>query len=282
MNAVAIVPILLSACLAGALSAQSVYRAQTDAVVITAAVTDGRRPVTGLTAADFEVRDNGVVQEIADFSRETLPVDLTLTIDLSGSMKPADRAVIERAIARIGAALEPRDRAGISTFGQRIVERTALQHPPIRADVTGVGQGGSAVLDALLLSLVTPPVSDRRQLVIFMTDGADTGSYFDSRLVVETAKYASARTSVLLVPNRASSRTLGVLQAVASITGGEMTELKKKDELGPSFLKALEDVRESYVIRYSPSGVQQPGWHELAVSLKSKSYRVRARQGYWR
>ncbi len=43
------------------------------AVRVDALVTDGRRPVTGLTAANFELRDNGVVQTIIDVIRRRCP-----------------------------------------------------------------------------------------------------------------------------------------------------------------------------------------------------------------
>jgi hypothetical protein len=37
------------------------FRSRTAAVRVDALVTDGRHPVAGLTAANFELRDNGVL-----------------------------------------------------------------------------------------------------------------------------------------------------------------------------------------------------------------------------
>lgn len=42
-------------------NAAQTFRAGTDAVQVDVLVTRGDRPVAGLTAADFELRDNGVV-----------------------------------------------------------------------------------------------------------------------------------------------------------------------------------------------------------------------------
>jgi len=276
-----VVALLAQAAIPGAPPPQTVYRAQTDVVVIDAAVTNGRTPVTNLTKDDFEVKDNGVVQSILDFSRETAPLDVTVTIDVSGSMTRADRVVVERALAAISGALTPADRAAVVTFGTQITERVPLQPGPIVTDLSTIGSGGSAVFDALLLALVTPPAPGRRQFGLFMTDGEDNASLFDSRTVVETARHAGSLISIVVVENRASLFVQGALRAVALNTGGEVIELKKKDGLSLAFLTALENFRTSFVLRYSPTGVEPTGWHDVSVSVRSRGYTVRARRGYW-
>ena len=45
-----------------------------------------RRPVTGLKAADFELLDNGVPQEITEVAYERLPIDVTFLLDVSASV----------------------------------------------------------------------------------------------------------------------------------------------------------------------------------------------------
>jgi VWFA-related protein len=267
----------------GTQGAQGVFRSRAEVVVIDAAVTDGRRPITNLTKDDFELRDNGVVQQILDFSRETMPLDVTVTIDLSGSMTPAKRAVVLRAIDQVSAALGPADRGAVVTFATRVTERTPLMAPPMAVDLSMTGSG-TAVRDALLLSLVSAPVVDRRQFGLFMTDGEDTTSYFDARTVAETARHASGQTTVVIVRDDGKLKdnaAKAMFQAVASTTGGEVVELERGDDLSRAFLAALESFRTSYVLRYSPVGVPAPGWHEVSVRTKSRKYNVRARRGYW-
>jgi hypothetical protein len=58
-----------------------VFRAASNLVAVPVSVEDGNTPVTGLTAADFELRDNGIVQTIELVAGETTPVDLTVAID---------------------------------------------------------------------------------------------------------------------------------------------------------------------------------------------------------
>jgi hypothetical protein len=267
----------------GGQAAQTIYRARTDLVMVDVAVTDGRTPVGHLTKDDFELRDNGVVQNILDVSRERWPLDVTLTIDVSGSMTPSKRAVIERAVAKIAGALAPADRAAVATFASHSVERLPLQHPPLNIVLPGSGTG-TALLDALLLSLVTAPVVDRRQLGLFMTDGDDTSSYFDAATVTDTARYATGQTSIVIVRDsgRLKNDTIRTaFRSVVTTTGGELIELEKDDDLGQAFLTALENFRASYVLRYAPTSVGSSVWHDVDVRVKSKKYTVRARRGYW-
>lgn len=260
--------------------AQGVYRSLTDVVVIDVAVNDGKKAVPSLTKDDFDIRDNGVVQRVLDVSRESMPLDMTLTIDVSGSMTREDREVVQRAVGQLSDALDQGDRVRVMTFATLTAERTPLASPPINVDLSHVGPG-TAVFDSLLLSIITPPMIDRRQIVLFMTDGQDTTSSFSGTTVVETAKHASAPTTIVLVPNRAPNPVRGLLTSVAAQTGGEVVELKGHNQLSQAFITALQNFKTSYLVRYSPSGVSKTGWHDVAVRIKSKNYQVRARRGYW-
>ena len=263
----------------GAPRVQSVFRASADLVVIDAAVQDGRKPVGGLTKEDFEIRDNGIVQRVLDVSHESVPLDVTITIDVSSSMTRKDRDLVKRAVTQVSDSLKPSDRARVIVFAAAVSEAKALSHPPISVDLSTTSDG-TAVFDALLLSLVSPPIVDRRQFVLFMTDGFDTSSSFDGSLAIETARHASAATTVVLVPSRAPDQTRGMLVSVAAQTGGEVIELKGHDQLSQAFLTALDNFRTSYMVRYIPTGVAKTGWHDVTVRVKSKNYSIRARRGY--
>ena len=274
--------LLLAAASAGVASSAQIYRSRAEVVVIDVSVMDGRRPVLQLQRDDFELRDSGVVQQILDFDSQTLPLDVTVTVDISGSMTPEKRATVERAIGQVSRALRPDDRGAVVTFAARISERSPLQAPPILVDLSGVGPGTS-VRDALLLSLVTDRRDDRRQLNLFMTDGDDTSSYFDTRTVVETARHAGGQTSVILVRDNGRLRgpTREMIDQVAATTGGEVLELDGGDDLSNAFLRTVEAFRTSYVLRYTPNGVSATGWNEVVVRVKKRNYTVRARNGYW-
>ena len=86
--------LLMSAVLAAAPGPQDSaqaprFKTRVAAVRVDALVTNGRRPVTGLTAANFELRDNGVVQTITDVHHETLPLNIICALD-SAAASPGE------------------------------------------------------------------------------------------------------------------------------------------------------------------------------------------------
>ena len=79
-----------------------VFRAGADLVTVEASVRRDRRAVVGLTAADFELLDNGVAQEISDVTYEKLPIDVTVVLDVSSSVT-GPTPISRPSIARTGA-----------------------------------------------------------------------------------------------------------------------------------------------------------------------------------
>jgi hypothetical protein len=258
---------------------QARFAARASAVVIDVSVTNDGQAVGGLTLDDFIVLDNGVPQKVLDLSQDRLPTDVSITADISGSMRPADRQVINAAIEQVGRALRPDDRVMATLFWSHISERIPLGPAPITLTAWETGLNTS-IFDALLLALVRPDLPDRRQFSIFMTDGMDTSSYFDAALVRDTARYTSAPITIVLAPDRAPALMDETLKTVALQTGGELIALKDRQRLRETFGQALENFRSSYVLRYVPTGVSAPGWHTVTISVKNQRYTVRARQGY--
>lgn len=264
---------------------QPVFRAGIDVVAIDVTVMDGKKPVANLTKADFRLTDDGVAQTLLDAGLEQLPLDVTLTIDISGSVTPDKRAAIERAVRQVIDTLHPDDRCSVVSFGARIAEEAPLAHPPVALGLANRESGGTSFLDTLLLSLVTAPSIGRRQLNLFLTDGLDTTSFFKAPLVLETMKFATGQTSVILVRggsfNLEDGPTRDLLKTVTATSGGQIVPLNRHEELKSTFLAALDEFRTSYQLRYVATGVSRPGWHPVVVSVGKNKYTVRARQGYW-
>jgi hypothetical protein len=271
---------------AGTLFAQQgVFRARTDVVAIDVSVMDGKKAVTSLTMKDFRLTDEGVAQTLIDVGREPMPLDITLTIDISGSVSAEQRATIERAIQQVSATLRAEDRCSVVSFDGHILEEAPLHQPPLRFTLTK-RSAGTSLIDALLLSMVTAPTVGRRQLNLVLTDGIDTTSFFDRARVTDTMKYANGQTSVVLVGGRyvpvRDNATRELLNDVTATSGGQVVVLNRDEELSATFLAALEEFRTSYLLRYTPTGVSRSGWHAVKVTVNGRSNNaVRARQGYW-
>lgn len=123
--------IALTAMSAFAADTDPVFRSDVSLVRVDAQVVDrNNRAITGLSAEDFVLTENGKVQEIRNFEKEEMPVDVLLLLDVSGSMRPH----VERiATAADGALreLSEQDRVAIMVFDRstrvRLPFRNSLQ-----------------------------------------------------------------------------------------------------------------------------------------------------------
>ena len=70
---------------------------------------------------------------------------------------------------------------------------------------------------------------------------------------------------------------------IAGETGGFVTTVEPGENLTTKFRRVLEDFRSSYVLYFTPRGVDRAGAHTLEVRVKRPGVDVRARRGYvWR
>jgi len=175
------------------------FRAGTSAIAVDVAVNDGRRTVTGLTAADFELTDNGAPQEIEAASLEHLPFDLTLVVDTSGSLSGAPLAQFKKDIASIGAMLSPNDRFRLVTFATRASDAFGWQPGAADPPVARIAAGGAtAFYQAIAASLLRPSEPGRRQLIVALSDGYDTVSFLDAPDVRDLARRADGVLHIVL------------------------------------------------------------------------------------
>lgn len=265
------------------------YASLTSSVVVDVSVRQGDQPVMGLSVEDFRLTDNGIVQTLASASREVLPLDVTLILDTSDSISGTMFQSLQRATAAVADSLQPTDRASLVIFDQHIRQVTGFEpgREGVRTDVLHTPQGLTALFDAIAASLITRVEPTRRRMAIVITDGADVVSFTDERDVVDLAArsgvavFAVAVTDgTTRVPVRASNPAL--FRALTSTTGGALTVLQRDQDLSRTFVRAVEDFRTSYVLRYTPSHTTAAGWHDLSVTVTRRGrYDVRARKGYF-
>jgi VWFA-related protein len=257
------------------------FQSTIHAVSVDVAVFKGDLAVRNLGVDDFEVRDNLVRQTLQAVDPNTLPIDLRLVLDTSGSISDRDLARYVQTMNRVAATLEARDRCEIITFNSRIADAASLQHPPIKIALQRGGQDGTAFFDAVALAMVTMPTPDRRQITIVLSDALDNTSLFDEKAMLDAARRTDAVVYTILPGDPKDSRTVSVarLQALSLLTGGRLV-LVHEAAVGTAVIDAIAEFRQGYVLRYVLTGVQLSGWHKLDVRVKS-GYRVRARQGYF-
>ena len=277
-----------------------VFRAGADIVSVEASVRRDRRAVTGLKSTDFELLDNGVAQEIAEVSYEKLPIDVTVLLDTSASVTGASLDRLRDALRQLRTDLGAKDRLRLVTFNMRVRRLIDFGDPRAVTDKALAsldGAGSSAVFDSLAVALAgtTPP--GRRQLVVLFSDGQDSSSISDADTLLDVARRSTPTVAVVLSSasrqrpaallrnsTKLASATVGELvDQIASETGGFVAAVGPEEDVTSTFRRVLEQFRTSYVLYFTPKGVERQGSHTLEVRVKNAKVDVRARRGYiWR
>lgn len=249
-------------------------------VFLTAQDSEGRY-LTGLTADDFRVYEDGVEQKVAVFERED--VDSAIGIMLDNSLSMVD--ILPRMKAGLLDFAEHKDSFAelfVMTFGTRVRVLQDVDESPARLEATlkplGV-QGTSVLFDALVAGL--RKVSDRdptRKALLVFTDGIDTASKAGYRDVLLEAQKAGA----LLYFIPIGSRILideHTIEALARETGGRVIYLSKSDPVPPAMEAIREELARQYYVGYYAS--RKPGFHSIRIEVPSKNVTIRAKTGYY-
>lgn len=301
--------ILLAALFIAAQAPQAPrFRSSVDAVRVDALVTDGNRPVTGLTAADFELSDSGVGQVVESVSVDEVPISMMIVLDTSTSVQGAtlDR-LKEAALAAVG-ALKPDDRTALVLCSSelRLASGWSADRTGITAAISSAkAGGGTSIYDATFTALtLRDDQPGIRSLVVVFSDGADTSSWLPAEAVLEKGRRTDAvvyavvlgpdasgirgegklmfRSGVLLSAPRVRSLLNGtpMLEELTELTGGDRFATERTGELRAAFTRVVTEFRSRYLLTYTPRGVDAAGWHPLEVKLKDRKGKVKARRGY--
>jgi Ca-activated chloride channel family protein len=290
----------LAAVLLAAASAQvppPTFNVEVEAVYVDVFVTEGNRPVTGLTAADFELKDDGVRQRLELVAVESLPLATFLVLDASGSVE-GDKLVHLQAAARglIG-GLRTGDEAALVTFNHEIRVRVPPTGDRTRLErgVNGILPGGStALFDAVYAGTMLASGGGRSLLVVF-TDGDDNLSWLEAgevRRVLEESNVLVQAVGV--VPSDEVTRAyearrlplpeppqVRVLRDLADVTGGQFWPAASADKLGEAFLAIADAMKTRYVLRFEPDRARREGLHPLEVRLTRRKGAVHCRKAYF-
>jgi Ca-activated chloride channel family protein len=274
---------------------QPVFRAGTELVRIDALVTDDGVPVEGLTATDFEVRDNRVVQTVA--ATATIEsVQLGVVLDASGSMTGGRMALARRATSDLLGQLTQADRFSVVAFGDQVAivaNRGTSVADAVAALESLKAGGGTALLDATFAGILAADAGDGPKLLVVMTDGGNNASWLQAGAVIDAARRHETVVYPVAVdpdrrwPSRVSwfrrtSDSLALLRVIADQTGGRQVDAGWDRSLGEVFQTILREYRRRYIISFTPTSVGSgDGWHDLEVRVKRRGATVRARTRYW-
>jgi VWFA-related protein len=302
----AILSYLCIASLAGGLAFAAPpgqIRVQVNLVNLFATVRDKHKAiVTGLKQDDFQVYEDGQLQEITNFSAESnLPITLGILIDTSGSeyfMLSGEKEAGSRFLARV---LRKGDLAMIMSFDtdvdlladftdDRGMLNRAINRAQINAPSSGMitqgplpssGTGGTNFYDAVYLAAHDKLSSEAgRKAVVVLTDAEDTGSKLRLEDAVEAAQRTDTVVHILLVA--ADGGDQGVAKRLTDETGGRMIVVRSEKNLETAFDQISEELRSQYTIGYTPTNKKHDGsYRKIKVEMKNKDYSVLTRRGYY-
>ena len=256
------------------------FKARVEVVRIDALVTQGNKPLAGLTAADFEVRDNGQLQQVRLADAGLSHLDVILALDMSASLTAERFAQLRAASESLLHRLRPEDRAALLTFDQRVTVRQGLtgEVERIRDSLRQATRTGrTSLTDALFSGLTMAEGGDRRTLLIVFSDGVDTSSWLESDSVVDIVRRSPV---VIYGVTPTTAKTASVLSDAVDASGGEILD-GRSSRLDTAFTEVLNAFRQRYLLTFSPTQTASPGWHRLDVRVKRRGATVRARRGYF-
>jgi len=292
---------ILAAMLVASPRAQQPFRSRVEGIRVDALVTNGRRPVEGLLAQDFEVRDNGVLQTVDAVALESMPLSVIFVLDASGSVAGAKMAHLSSAVELMLRGLRGQDRAALVTFSHRVRLQSSLT-----SNLAEIGrlvpaadaEGGTALNDAVYAGLAIGDTEDTRSLVVVFSDGLDNSSWLGSATVELAVRRADAVVYGVAVAEHVVQRRgafgeggavpvyspgqTAFLDTIAKDTGGRVIRADATENLPKAFGDILREFRTRYVLTYSARGVDTAGWHTIDVKVKGRRLEVRARRGYQR
>jgi Ca-activated chloride channel family protein len=280
--ALAVVPVAVAA-------QQPTFKSGTQVVPLYVTVTDAeRRLVPDLQQQDFEVLDNGQPVTLTLFQNEPEPFSVVVMLDTSGSMT-GTIDLLQAAAEQFVIRLLPDDRGMVGAFNDKIqfpLEDFTSNRDDLVGALKDVDFGNPTRLyDAIEASLDQLKRVSGRRVVLVFTDGDDTaskigmGKVLDRARVEESMIYAIGLESVYFNGmSQVRSRPDRGLRKLADETGGGYFELKRTDELGPTFTRVAQELHSQYVLGFPPA--TDGKLHKLEVRVKTSGMTARARKSY--
>ena len=241
-------------------------------ITVVASVTDSSgKPVTGLNASNFTLREDGTTQTTTVSSTGTgggTALSLAVVIDHSGSVSGQpltdEKAAAKALVAQLGAS----DAVAVFGFGDSVesVLDFTTDKTRINSAIDGIGGSGSTALYKAVVTVAQKlaPRSGRKAIVL-MTDGEDTVGGSSIQDAINQAKLAGAP----IFPVGFGSVDTAVLTRLATETGGTYTPAANSSSLVNILQNIGAVIAAQYEISYTSSSPSSS--HSLSLTAQSGS-----------
>ena len=282
---------------------KGVIRVDVNLVLLDATVkTKAGQTMGDLKQEAFELREDGVAQKIEIFSRDELPIEAALVLDLSDSIGPFLGPLRDAANTAL-AALKADDEVALFTFSTEAELRVPFtkDKSKIAEQINNFKVGGATnINDGIFVAakyLLNTPPKGRRVIILISDDvGTSAGGQGTNDIVTETIA-CDAVLYNLKIPGYnppgtlfAASMVPGLvnIRKVTEQTGGEIFDVQDVTHLDAVFAALITRIKTRYTLGYYTHATAATGKpHKLDVRLapsygkKGHDYVVLAKTGYY-
>jgi Ca-activated chloride channel family protein len=282
---------------------QGVIRVDVNLVLLDATVkTKAGQTMSDLKEEAFELREDGVAQKLEVFSRDELPIEVALVLDLSDSIGPF-LGPLRNAANTALAALKADDEVALFTFSTEAELRVPFTKDKgkIAEQINNFKVGGATnINDGIFVAakyLLNTPPKGRRVIILISDDvGTSAGGQGTNDIVTETIA-CDAVLYNLKIPGYnppgtlfAASMVPGLvnIRKVTDQTGGEIFDVQDVTHLDAVFAALISRIKTRYTLGYYTHATAATGKpHKLDVRLapsygkKGHDYVVLAKTGYY-
>lgn len=269
------------------------------------------RQAADLSKEEFIVAEDGQRQEISSFYVSSVPVNVVLMLDASGSVVGQIDSLRDAAM-RFVEQLGPEDKVSIIEFHTKVEliqdwtsspddmrHAISWRFKPGRV-MTKEGRstyGTTALYDALFLTADEQLAKvEGRKAIIILTDGDDTSS----KVTYEQALAAVVKSSaVVYIISKARAimanlnglyksyrgrfeRAEFLMTDLARRTGGQIYSPLKDEEMKDVYAQVARELKNQYIITYIPKNEERDGsLRQVRVYLTRPGYSARTRESYY-
>lgn len=277
--------------------AQQVFRSGIDLVTFGVTVVDRKGvPIRGLTAADFDIIEEGRAQTIrlfieGDTGEDAPPLHIGLLFDTSGSMGEDIKLARTAAVKFVTKLPHAEDvtlvdfdtEVRVARYSQaelpRLIERIRMRRP----------DGWTALYDAVGIYMNGAQDQTGRKVLVLYTDGGDTRSSTSWGDVIDMLKASDVTVYSIgflehQSPSMRSDQRMR-LEQIARTTGGTAHFPYSAEQLDSVYDKIVEELAARYTIGYLSTNERADGhWRDVKIRVKRpdlKDFKIRTRAGYF-
>ena len=237
------------------------------------------RLVTGLEKENFKVYEDGVEQEIVNFSSEDVPISIGVIFDMSGSMSDKVEKAREAALEFFHTA-NPLDEFFLVSFNDRAELSspftTSVDELQNRMMFTSA-HGRTALLDAIYLGLSEMRgARNAKRALLIISDGGDNHSRYNESDIKSFLREADCQLYAVGIfdpidirartPEEAEGPSL--LDELSQMSGGRLFPVQNLNDLPDIASKIGMELRNQYVLAYRPSNARHDGsWRKIKVKI---------------